>query len=60
MLRYATPLVFQLDAELRPLRTPWAAAPLSRGWWMADPSRVQAAQQELRAQQDAGRHGGSR
>ena len=37
---YATPLIYQLDAELRPLSTPLAHPPLKAGWWMADPSRV--------------------
>ena len=47
---YATPLVFQLDAELKPIASEWSDAPLRHGWYMGDPERVTEVQQQIREQ----------
>jgi len=46
---FSIPLVYQLDAQMQPLETPRADAPLSRGWYMGDPERVKAVQKEVHA-----------
>ena len=45
---YATPLVYEFDAEMRPIPTEWAQSPLRCGWYMADPERVCEVQQSIR------------
>lgn len=47
---YATPLIFQLDAELRPIASEWSDAPLRHGWYMGDPEKVTKVQEEIREQ----------
>ena len=46
---YAVPLVYQLDASLAPIPTPWAVEPLSKGWYLGDPDKVRAVQEEIKA-----------
>lgn len=47
---YATPLVYQLDADLVPIRSEWSEAPLGCGWYMGDPARVNEVQKSIREQ----------
>ena len=49
---YATPLMYQMDAALEPLKTELAMAPLKSGWYVGDPNRVQKEQVEIREQID--------
>ena len=46
---YAVPLVYQLDSSLSPIPTPWAEAPLSKGWYLGDPDKVRAVQEEIKS-----------
>ena len=46
---YAVPLVYQLDSQLQPIATPWAEAPLKSGWYLGDPAKVKAVQDEIKA-----------
>merc|ERR1740121_266190 len=46
---YAVPLVYHLDASLRPIPTPWAGAPLKAGWYLGDPAKVRAVTREVQA-----------
>jgi len=45
---YAVPLVYQMDSRLQPIRTPWAEEPLQAGWYLGDPAKVRAVQEEVR------------
>ena len=47
---YATPLIFQLDKDLKPIASEWSDAPLRHGWYMGDPKRVTEVQQQIREQ----------
>lgn len=47
---YATPLVFQLDADLKPLANPLALPPLRYGWYLGDAERIKGVQADIRAQ----------
>ena len=46
---YAVPLVYQMDSAIRPIRTPWAESPLQAGWYLGDPAKVRAVQEEIKA-----------
>ena len=45
---YATPLVYQLDAELKPIPTALATAPLRHGYYLGDESRIRDVQRGIR------------
>ena len=47
--QYATPLIYQLDASLEPMDTPWAETPLRAGWYLGDPAKVKKVQAEIKA-----------
>ncbi|KAG8471033.1 hypothetical protein KFE25_009454 [Diacronema lutheri] len=47
---YATPIVFQLDAELQPLPNSLAVAPMRNGWYLGDAERIKGVQASIRAQ----------
>lgn len=47
---YATPLVYQFDADLRPLANSLAVAPLRCGWYLGDAERIKGVQADIRAQ----------
>jgi len=49
---YATPLIYQMDADLTPLRSELATPPLRAGWYVGDPARVRNQQVEIREQVD--------
>ena len=49
---HAIPLVYRLDAELQPIPSPLARAPLRMGWYMADPERIAATQKSIRDEVD--------
>eukprot|EP00967_Tisochrysis_lutea_P099685 scaffold148248_cov31-Tisochrysis_lutea.AAC.5 len=44
---FSIPLTLQLDDQMRPIATPWAQAPLRRGWYLGDPQRVAAVLEEI-------------
>jgi bisphosphoglycerate-dependent phosphoglycerate mutase len=44
---YSIPLTLQFDQTLTPIATPWAQAPLRRGWYVGDPNRVASVQGEI-------------
>jgi len=44
---YSIPLTLQFDETLTPIATPWAEAPLRRGWYVGDPDRVASVQGEI-------------
>ena len=46
---YAVPLVYQMDSAIKPIRTPWAESPLQAGWYLGDPAKVRAVQEEIKA-----------
>ena len=46
---YAVPLVYQMDSAIMPIRTPWAESPLQAGWYLGDPAKVRAVQEEIKA-----------
>ena len=46
---YAVPLVYQMDSSLAPIPTPWAEEPLRAGWYLGDPAKVRAVQEEIQA-----------
>ena len=46
---YAVPLVYQMDSAIKPIRTPWAELPLRAGWYLGDPAKVRAVQEEIKA-----------
>lgn len=45
---HAVPLVYQLNADLEPVPSEWADAPLRKGWYMGDPERVNKVQASIR------------
>ena len=45
---YATPLVYQFDAELNPLPSTLAAAPLKHGYYLGDAERIREVQRDIR------------
>lgn len=45
---YATPLVYQFDSNLRPLRSPLASAPLRHGYYLGDAQRIRDVQTAIR------------
>jgi len=45
---YATPLVYQFDAELRPLPSPLSMAPLRHGYYLGDAERIRDVQRDIR------------
>ena len=45
---HAIPLVYSLDADLQPIPSGLAKAPLRAGWYMADPDRLAASQKSIR------------
>mmetsp|Transcript_34449 Transcript_34449/g.108137 ORF Transcript_34449/g.108137 Transcript_34449/m.108137 type:complete len:194 (-) Transcript_34449:1225-1806(-) len=49
---HAIPLVYSLDADLQPIPSGLAKAPLRAGWYMADPDRLAASQKSIREEVD--------
>lgn len=45
---YATPLVYQFDAELNPLPSSLAEAPLRHGYYLGDMERIREVQRDIR------------
>ena len=45
---YATPLVYQFDGDLTPLKSTLAAEPLSKGYYLGDAERIKEVQRDIR------------